>query len=160
MSCKEENHLYPLEILQQAGLRPTTQRVAILQFMIDEKRHWTADELFHQMRGSLPTLSLATVYNTLKAFVESGVLKELTFGDAASRFDLNVSPHHHMVCDQCGKLQDIYLEEVPVDWIQEAEKDHQFYTKDIQIELHGLCQQCFQLQVEDSSKRTLGTTEA
>jgi Fur family peroxide stress response transcriptional regulator len=160
MNAHEEDHVRPLEILQQAGLRPTAQRAAILQFMIHEKRHWTADELFHQMRSSLPTLSLATVYNTLKAFVEAGVLKELTFGDAASRFDLNVSPHHHMVCDQCGRLQDIYLEAVPMNWIHEAEKDHQFYTRDVQIELHGLCQQCFQLQLADSSKRALGPMDA
>ncbi len=96
--------------LKRAGLKLTPQRIAIVRLFAGDESHPTAQDLFERLRPSFPTMSFATVYNTLDALAHAGLAGLVRIpgkrGDAA-RFDPNTTPHHHAVCDGCGAVLDI-----------------------------------------------------
>ena len=92
--------------LKRAGLKLTPQRIAIVREIADDFSHPTAQALFERLRPSFPTMSFATVYNTLDALAGCGLTGSLNLGGAV-RFDPNTDPHHHAVCDGCGMVLDI-----------------------------------------------------
>jgi Fur family peroxide stress response transcriptional regulator len=96
-----------LEALRTAGLKLTPQRLAIVDAFADDPSHPTAQEIFERLRALLPTMSFATVYSTLDTLAaeELCTVRALTPGPA--RFDPNVTPHHHAVCDRCGAMRDV-----------------------------------------------------
>ena len=98
--------------LKEAGLKLTPQRIAIVNEIAGDLSHPTAQDLFERLRPSFPTMSFATVYNTLDALARCGLTGELRLGSAV-RFDPNVAPHHHAVCDACGAIADIPAEPAP-----------------------------------------------
>src|SRR5436305_13788977 len=95
-----------LSDLKRAGLKLTPQRIAIVREIADDHTHPTAQDLFERLRPSFPTMSFATVYNTLDALARCGLTGSLHLGGAV-RFDPNTSPHHHAVCDSCGAVVDV-----------------------------------------------------
>lgn len=99
-----------LRDLQRSGLKLTPQRIAIVQLFAEDLSHPTAQDLFERLRPSFPSMSFATVYNTLDSLARAGLAGTVRLpgkrGDAA-RFDPNTSPHHHAVCDRCGAVIDI-----------------------------------------------------
>lgn len=92
--------------LRSRGLRITPQRVAIVRQFAEDPSHPTAQELFERLRPTFPTMSFATVYNTLDALAGAGLSRTLRLGNAA-RFDPNTEPHHHAVCERCGVIVDV-----------------------------------------------------
>jgi len=99
-----------LRDLKRAGLKMTPQRIAIVELFATDESHPTAQDLFERLRADFPTMSFATVYNTLDALAAAGLSSTLRLGGDprnAARFDPNTSPHHHAVCDQCGAIRDI-----------------------------------------------------
>jgi Fe2+ or Zn2+ uptake regulation protein len=96
-----------LDRLRQIGLKLTTQRLAIVRELSHDVSHPTAQELFERLSPSLPTMSFATVYNTLGALVSAGLCAPKTFGPGPVRFDPNTEPHHHAICDRCGRVTDV-----------------------------------------------------
>jgi Fe2+ or Zn2+ uptake regulation protein len=92
--------------LRRAGLKMTPQRAAIVQLFATDESHPTAQALFERLQASFPTMSFATVYNTLDALARTGLSSTLRLGQAA-RFDPNTDPHHHAVCDVCGAITDV-----------------------------------------------------
>ena len=98
--------------LKRAGLKVTPQRIAIIREIADDLSHPTAQALFERLRPVYPTMSFATVYNTLDALVASGLAGSLNAGNGARavRFDPNTEPHHHAVCDACGLVVDIAVD--------------------------------------------------
>ena len=95
-----------LDDLRSRGLRITPQRVAIVHLFAEDPSHPTAQELFERLRPKFPSMSFATVYNTLDALAFAGLSRTLRLGTAA-RFDPNTEPHHHAVCDGCGAIIDV-----------------------------------------------------
>src|SRR5579884_258427 len=99
-----------LRDVKRAGLKLTPQRIAIVRLFAGDESHPTAQDLFERLRPSFPTMSFATVYNTLDALARAGLAGTVRLpgkrGDAA-RFDPNVAPHHHAVCDACGTVIDV-----------------------------------------------------
>ena len=95
-----------LEGLSASGLRRTKQREAVVRAFAGDDTHPTAQELYDRLRPSQPSLSFATVYNTLDALAHAGLTHVLRIGNAA-RFDPDVSPHHHAVCSQCHLIVDL-----------------------------------------------------
>ena len=92
--------------LRRAKLKLTPQRLAILRDFAGDDSHPTAQDLFTRMHASFPTMSFATVYNTLDALEAAGLTGTLHLG-GASRFDPNTGAHHHAICDLCGSIADI-----------------------------------------------------
>ena len=95
-----------LRDLKRAGLKMTPQRIAIVRLFAGDESHPTAQDLFERLRPAFPTMSFATVYNTLDALASAGLSGTLRLGNAA-RFDPNTEAHHHAVCDRCGAVHDI-----------------------------------------------------
>lgn len=98
--------------LKSAGLKLTPQRIAIVREIADDFSHPTAQALFERLRPAFPTMSFATVYNTLDALAGCGLTGSLNLGgdSRAVRFDPNTDPHHHAVCDACGTVIDITVD--------------------------------------------------
>jgi Fur family peroxide stress response transcriptional regulator len=95
-----------LEDLKRAGLKMTPQRIAIVRLFAVDESHPTAQALFERLRPEFPSMSFATVYNTLDALATAGLSGTIRLGNAA-RFDPNTTPHHHAVCDGCGAVRDL-----------------------------------------------------
>lgn len=93
--------------IRAAGLKLTPQRVAIVQTLADDPTHPTAQELFDRLRAAMPTMSFATVYNTLAALTSAGLVGSLSLAPGAARFDPNRVQHDHAVCDGCGLVRDV-----------------------------------------------------
>ena len=92
--------------LREAGLKATPQRLAVLRSLAGDVTHPTAQELHERLSGEFPGLSVATVYNTLAALTRVQHCKPLELGGPA-RFDPNVAPHDHAVCERCGSIRDV-----------------------------------------------------
>lgn len=97
-----------ITILRQCGIQPTPQRIAVVECVISSKKHPSADEVYSQAQKNCPTVSRATVYNTLNLLVEKGLIKSQTIKEGAVVFDSNTDNHHHLVCTQCNKIEDFY----------------------------------------------------
>lgn len=93
--------------VRAAGLKLTPQRVAIVREIAGDPTHPTAQEIFDRLQSSMPTMSFATVYNTLDALATAGLCGSLSLSPGPARFDPNMAPHHHAVCDGCGLVRDV-----------------------------------------------------
>ena len=97
-----------MELLRDAGLRPTRQRRSLAQQLFSgNDRHVTAEQLHSESLGQGISVSLATVYNTLHQFTTAGLLRELVVDAGRSYFDTNISAHHHLYFEDSGKLLDV-----------------------------------------------------
>jgi Fe2+ or Zn2+ uptake regulation protein len=93
--------------VRAAGLKLTPQRMAIVKELASDETHPTAQEIFERLQPGLPTMSFATVYNTLGALSEAGLCAAMSLSPGSGRFDPNMAPHHHVVCDLCGAVRDV-----------------------------------------------------
>ena len=99
--------------LKRAGLRPTRQRVQLLRVLHDGgHRHLTAEQLRAEAQAAGLEVSLATIYNTLNQFTQSGLLREVVVEPGRSYFDTNTGDHHHFYFEAEGRLQDIPAEQI------------------------------------------------
>jgi Fur family iron response transcriptional regulator len=106
-------HLQPL--LQAAGLRPTSQRIALARVLFDGcPKHMTAEQVYAAVKGKRTRVSLATVYNTLHRFTAVGLLREVVIDSNRIYFDTNISGHHHFFDPATGALHDIPAKEVRI----------------------------------------------
>src|SRR4051812_4738450 len=98
-----------LATVRASGLKLTPQRMAIVRELAADPTHPTAQELFERLRAEQPTMSFATVYNTLDALAAAGLCAPLSLSPGPARFDPNMRPHHHAVCDGCGLVRDVEI---------------------------------------------------
>lgn len=135
-----------LQKLKTSGVRMTPQRHAILSFLFSTMDHPTADEIYRALEGRFPNMSVATVYNNLRLFKESGLVRELNYGDSSSRFDANVSDHYHIICTKCQKMMDFdYPELKKVEEV--AAETTGFKIENHRMEIYGLCPDCQQEKI-------------
>ncbi|WP_010170925.1 peroxide-responsive transcriptional repressor PerR [Bacillus coahuilensis] len=130
-----------IETLKQTGVRITPQRHAILEYLVESMAHPTADDIYKSLEGKFPNMSVATVYNNLRVFKEVGLVKELTYGDASSRFDFVTTDHYHAICEDCGKIVDFHypgLNEVE----HLASHVTNFQVSHHRMEIYGQCPDC------------------
>ena len=92
------------ESLESSGLRCTTQRHAVMSFLVDHKGHPTAAEIFEAVNRMDPRSSRATTYNNLRDLVRAGLVSEVAVEGRAARFDAKDMRHHHFICDRCGSV--------------------------------------------------------
>src|SRR5713226_7053482 len=102
------------QLLQEHGIHPSAQRVAVAQYVLGTHDHPSADRVWARVRERFPMISRATVYNTLNLFVEKKLLRELHLAADSVVFDPNMERHHHLVDDETGQIHDIAWNEVEV----------------------------------------------
>ena len=101
--------------LKQAGLRPTRQRIALAKLLFEkDDRHVSAEDLHEEARAAEVSVSLATIYNTLHQFTESGLMREVVVEAGRSYFDTNTGDHHHFFHEDTGLLEDIPSDQINV----------------------------------------------
>ena len=130
----------------------TRQREAILQVIRSREDHPTAGEIFEAARLSLPGISYATVYNSLRFLKEAGLVLEIKFGDSASRYDRETGRHDHAICNCCGKLVDFDLPET-AGLIRAAARKSKFKPASVHLTLRGICPDCNESEAKDASGR-------
>jgi len=136
-----------LEQLKTNGVRMTPQRHAILSYLMDTKSHPTADDIYKALSPSYPSMSVATIYNNLRLFVEAGLIRELTYGDDSSRFDADLSDHYHAICKDCGSIVD--FEHPPLLEVERAASvSTGFVVEGHRMEIYGLCRGCSSKQLK------------
>jgi Fe2+ or Zn2+ uptake regulation protein len=103
-----------ISILRQCGIQPTPQRIAVVECVLSSTSHPTADDVLLSARQRCPTVSRATVYNTLNLLVEKGLIGMQTIREGAVVFDPNVQKHHHFIDDETGDIYDIPWDQLEV----------------------------------------------
>jgi Fur family peroxide stress response transcriptional regulator len=130
-----------IEILRQAGLRPTPQRLAIVAEVL-LRHHPTVAEVYDSVRREFPTIGLATVYNTLRSMTERGLVRELPFNNA-TRFDVNLTPHANLVCTRCGAIEDSEAcDDLLMQLQQRIAGTAGFAPESQRVDVYGICARC------------------
>lgn len=95
------------EYLMSKGIRPSPQRIAIMDYLLDNCNHPTVEAVYDTLHTSMPTLSKTTVYNTLKLFEKKQAVQILNIDERNVRLDATMEPHAHFQCMRCGKIFDV-----------------------------------------------------
>ena len=103
-----------VHILEEHGIQPTAQRVAVAEYVLRTAEHPSADKVWAVVGENFPVISRATVYNTLNLFVEKGLLRELHLAPDSALFDPNTERHHHFIDEATGQIYDIPWDQVQV----------------------------------------------
>ncbi len=130
-----------LERCREAGLKATPQRLAIYAELTASQGHPDAETVYFRVRRGIPSISFDTVYRTLRAFTEHGMITRLSTATDRARFDPVMSPHHHFVCEQCGGIVDFHSEENGLDRLPK-EVSEIGHPKSVHVEIRGICQSC------------------
>lgn len=123
--------------LSGAGLRPTKQRLALADLLVGDgnNRHVTAESLFASAKGQGESVSLATVYNTLRAFCDVGLIQEVTVDGSKSYFDTNIHDHPHFYWEDEGRLTDASAEDLVIAALPNAPEGMEISKVDVVIRL-------------------------
>jgi Fur family peroxide stress response transcriptional regulator len=130
-----------ITMLRDKGFKVTPQRIAICEYVLPSKDHPTTDQVYQAVKKKHPTLSLATVYQTLRLLTEIGMLQELGFTGGISRYDPNTSPHINIICRNCGKIQDYQAEGIKKLW-SEIIGDLGFKPIGQRLDIYRYCDKC------------------
>jgi len=127
--------------LRNSGYKVTPQRLAVCKIILSSKEHPTADQIHEKVKKKHPTMTLATVYQTLHLLSEIGLLQELGSSNSTSRYDPDTSPHINIVCKKCGKIQDYRAESLERLWSQII-RELGFKPIGQRLDVYRYCDQC------------------
>ena len=132
-----------MENLQRNGFRQTSQRRVILEVFLDMKGHPSPEELYGEIQRRGHKLGMATIYRTLKALVDTDIVRKLEFGDGQGRYERHVDKeqHLHLVCKQCGRTFEAPTNDVDALFEKLAE-NRAFALHSHTTYLYGLCDAC------------------
>ena len=130
-----------INFFREKGLKVTSQRLAICNFILSRKDHPTAEQIYQELRNEYPTISLGTIYKTLHLLQELGLIQELGFNEGSVRYDPDMELHINMVCSKCGKISDYKAENVEKLW-SAIISDLGFKPKGQRIDIYFECNDC------------------
>jgi Fur family transcriptional regulator, peroxide stress response regulator len=128
---------------RESGLPVTTQRRAVFEAILDRTDHPTAEQLYRVVRRQLPQLSRMTVHRIMGTFVSLGLVAKTSHPGSAARFDPKVHQHHHLVCQECGRIIDVEdprLNHIPWPKVNPRE----FQIEGYHVDFRGRCARCCQ----------------
>jgi Fur family ferric uptake transcriptional regulator len=131
------------EFASGKNLRSTKQRDIILDVFLSSHDHVSVEELYLKVKASHPGIGQATVYRTLKLFVEAGLAREILLHDGQTRYEhVMAGEHHdHLVCTGCNSI--LEFENETIEQLQnEIAARHGFLIKNHKLEIYGLCAKC------------------
>lgn len=126
--------------LLEFNIKPSMQRIAIMQYLMTHSTHPSADEIYMALSPTMPTLSKTTVYNTLKLFAEQGAALMLTIDEKNVNFDGDTSLHSHFLCKKCCKIYDLKCPEPMKEFVDQEIDGH--HILEIHNYYRGVCQSC------------------
>lgn len=131
--------------LREHGIRVTPQRRAVLEYLISHHTHPQVETIYRDLKRADDSIAMATVYNTLRRLVDDGLVLELDNGSGAARYDYFGHPHYHVICDQCGRIDDVadprFATAVKQIDALTREKTGYLITR-TDVEVHGTCPAC------------------
>jgi Fe2+ or Zn2+ uptake regulation protein len=133
--------------LRSKGIRPSYHRVMVLEDLHRVQTHPTADEIFARLSLEIPSLSRATVYNTLNAFRRAGLVRVISINGVEKRYDITLHTHGHFKCERCGDITNF---EVDIDNVRVAELAL-FDVREKNVYFHGACPKCLN---QENGKRS------
>jgi Fur family ferric uptake transcriptional regulator/Fur family peroxide stress response transcriptional regulator len=134
-----ETQINAIDRLQQFGVKPSLQRIAVMNYLLKNYTHPTADTIFNSLYPAIPTLSKTTVYNTLKLLTQQGAIIEITIDDKNLRYDADISKHAHFKCISCGCVNDIPVNNYKA---LSVKKIGDLLITDAQLYYKGYCEKC------------------
>jgi Fur family transcriptional regulator, ferric uptake regulator len=138
-----DSHVVFCEYIATKRLKMTPQRRHILDVFLEQQGHVTSEELYAKVKKSYKTIGQATVYRTLKLLSGAGLAKEVDFGEGLTRYERQFGEDHHdhLICEQCGKNEEILDENI--EKLQEqVASSHGFTLTRHKMYLYGLCPAC------------------
>lgn len=129
------------QLLKEQHISVTPQRLEILKTIMARHDHPSADNIYQEVRRQLPMISFNTVYKTLETFCQLGLIIKVNPLHEVARYDGNVSPHTHLICTRCHKVEDLawhWPQDVPLP----SPGDSGFQVDAVAVHLFGLCRQC------------------
>lgn len=134
----------PYDRLLEHNIKPSMQRIAIMEYLMGHPIHPSADDIYTALAPSMPTLSKTTVYNTLKLFSEQGAALMLTIDERNTNFDADTSPHAHFLCRRCGRIYDLKWQEAVKKVVDLDMEGHQ--VSEVHYYYKGVCKNCLNEQ--------------
>jgi Fe2+ or Zn2+ uptake regulation protein len=132
-------------LLETRGLKPTFQRLTVLEYLEKhECHHPTAEMIYENLIAKIPTISITTVYNTLSAFLEKGIITAETITGTGIRYDFAPVPHHHFLCTKCGKIYDVKIKCPLGNDMKNTIDGHHIH--EIHGYFKGICRECYNKQ--------------
>lgn len=128
-----------MEEYRHLNIKLTPQRIAILHYLKDNKSHPSAEDIYKSVKKQFPTMSFATVYNTLEALKNKGNILELKIDSAKKRYDPDCSDHHHLLCTKCKKIMDIF-KDFKINLSEDLTDGFELLGNN--IEFFGICRDC------------------
>ncbi|MFD1957840.1 Fur family transcriptional regulator [Paenibacillus thailandensis] len=122
-------------------LNLTVQRKAVLDVLLASHDHPTAADVIERLREQGFQFAYGTVYNSLRYLVDSGLIRELKLGEAVSRYDARMEDHQHIICVECGKVDEV-MDELPEDWVKKVASQTGYTIKEAHVVLEGVCEAC------------------
>jgi Fe2+ or Zn2+ uptake regulation protein len=141
------------EQFRASGRKVTPQRQSIFRALSRSQVHPTAESVYATVSAEMPTISLRTVYQTLNDLAAMGELSTLAVGTGPTRFDPNLEPHHHLVCEQCGRIDDLHAE-FPGVALPTQGASTGFEVRATEIVFRGRCASCAQADPHQSPHQT------
>ena len=123
------------------GLKLTPQRLAIFKFLEGNTDHPTAEDIFRQIKKIYPTVSFATVYNSLEILKDKGEFLEITIDSEKRHYDPNTTPHHHIICIRCSKIGDVF-EDYSEALLLPDYIVNEFKPMGNHVDFYGICKRC------------------
>ena len=130
-----------IKTFRNSGYRATPQRIAISRYILSNHEHPTAQKTYLEVRKTNPTVSLATIYKTIKILKETGLILELNLPQGETRFDPITEPHAHLLCQRCGGISD-WVDPMMPELIARASAEANFIVTGSIFELKGICEGC------------------
>ncbi len=130
-----DSHQY----LRKFSIKPSVQRTAVMDYLLNNRIHPTIDEIYLALSPSMPTLSKTTVYNTLDLFVERGAVQALVIDEKNARYDVDISAHAHFICRSCGAIYDIFNLKPSM---YQLPQNTEFDIRAVEISYSGICNKC------------------
>ena len=128
-------------VLQNAQLKVTTARQAVLEFFAGNDKPADALELFDYLKERGIEADKATVYRILDTFYDKSIITRMEFGEGKFRYELAGSDHHHLICERCGSIEDVSDCNIEV-LEKEIAKKKGFIVKRHSLEFYGVCSKC------------------
>ncbi|OPX18299.1 hypothetical protein BXT86_01990 [candidate division WOR-3 bacterium 4484_100] len=135
------------------GLKPTFQRLKVLEYLKQNKTHPTAEIIYEHLSRKIPTMSITTIYNTLNIFLKKGLLSAITITGKEIRYDYNSSPHHHFLCTHCGRIIDINLTCPYTDGKKKVIAGHRI--EEVHGYFKGICKDCLKKEAKQKKSNNV-----
>ncbi|MGC8608990.1 MAG: Fur family transcriptional regulator [Thermoplasmata archaeon] len=138
-----------IAMLKNAGYKITPQRLAVIEYLNRSPGHFTANDVYKDIRRSIPTITLATVYNILKAFTDVKCINSFDI-DGTTWFESEVELHANLLCKECGSITDIKVDKAKLIEILSENTDADI--ENITVFIRGLCPSCKAKKKETNEK--------